>query len=389
MNEDEKTNLLEKIVAWLSDKSDALLKRAEDPNARMMNVEQVSGSWTTNEQDAFMEGVKFMTPFFGVADTWLPDMIYNKAAKRAIHRIVSVLTYESPKLGLLPTSKPTLQPHNRSTKVSTKLSTKDTKDTEKPQNRTTAQPQNGKQGNHLSPIGGEIKREGSNVGKQGNLSSPLVGGGRGEGLQPISTEGAVPRPAHIDQYVHLLPEDTQKRAAGYGQLMKDLGTARSNMRILMDDPKSTATEREKWAKTAVALDKRIGDLRTELDTEWDKVVQTGRVALDDFGIAHILDKDGKVADPKPKMEVNVADKNETLPKAPKKKRAPRKEYTEEEKAARIKYLQKWLRDPRPENTAEHRQQWKDNARELLSLGGTISDSMRKAAEHYKVRVPKA
>lgn len=389
LSELEKEALAQRIDHWLHTKAPILLPRADDPSARMMNVEQVCGDWTTDVQDAFNEGVSLMTPFAGTTDTWLPTMIYTKAAKRAIHKIVDVLTTQLPTLGVLPQSKPTLQPHNRSTKVSTKLSTKDTKDTEKPQNRTTAQPQNGKQGNHLSPIGGEIKREGSNVGKQGNLSSPLVGGGRGEGLQPISTEGAVPRPAHIDQYVHLLPEDTQKRAAGYGQLMKDLGTARSNMRILMDDPKSTATEREKWAKTAVALDKRIGDLRTELDTEWDKVVQTGRVALDDFGIAHILDKDGKVADPKPKMEVNVADKNETLPKAPKKKRAPRKEYTEEEKAARIKYLQKWLRDPRPENTAEHRQQWKDNARELLSLGGTISDSMRKAAEHYKVRVPKA
>lgn len=354
MSEAEKENLARHVNDWLHDKAPILLPRANDSMARMMNVEQVSGSWTTDEQDAFSYGVRLMTPFAGCADTWLPDMIYNKAAKRAIHRIVDILTQQLPTVAVKPKSVPDIVP------------------TPKPHNRTTAK-----------------------LGNGGTVGAPLVGAQPHNRttakLIPLSAEPGtiVPRPAHIDQYVHLLPESTQKKAMGYGQLMKDLGTARTNMRLLIDDPKATAAEREKWAKTAVAIDKRIADVRLELDREWEKVVDDGHVVLDDFGVAHIIDPTtGKVNDPNPKMSVSESSKNETLPKVPKKKRAPRKQYTEEEKAARIKYLQKWLRDPRPAATPEHKKQWQENAKELLDLGGEISDSMIKAAEHYGARVPK-
>lgn len=304
----------------------------------MMSAEQVCGGWTTDAQNAFNEGVRLLTPFVGVADTWLPTMIYTKAAKRSIYRMINILTYCLPRLGATPKpapeAAPTPQPCSR-------------KDAE-PQSHTTAQ------------------------------------------LQQVSMDLnlAVPRPKHIDQYIHLLPKETQKRAAGYGQLAKDLGTARSNMRLLLDDSKATVTERERWAKTAVALDKKIGDLRKELDTEWSKLTTQKRVSVDVFGVAHILDDMNKESESIHKVSVQRNRKGEQLPITSKKKSDLHKQYTEEERAARIKYLQKWLRDPRPAATPEHKKKWQSNAKELMKLGVGLSESIKKTGEFYKIKIPK-
>lgn len=337
MTEGEKQDLSKRVGEWLKQEANILLPKANEPSARIMSVEQVCGGWSTDAQDAFNEGVRLMTPFAGIVDTWLPTMIYTKAAKRSIHRIIDVLTQCLQKSGVKPT------PGRDTTLVA------------QPQSRTVVQPQD------------------STTAK----------------INAVVTEvgAAVPRPKHIDQYAHLLPEETRKRAANYGQMMKDLGTARGNMRLLMDDAGATATERERWAKTAVALDKGIGDLRRELDKEWDKVASTGRVVVDDLGMAHILDENGKVADETRSPSIAKGQDGERQTRH-KKKRALSKKYTDEEKAARVKYLQKWLRDPRPAGTPEHKKQWKENAKELIGLGVELSESMKKTAAYYKIRIPK-
>lgn len=330
----EKGALAKRIEEWLKFKANLLLPKAEEIPARMMSVEQICDGWTSNAQDAFIEGVRLMTPFDGRTDTWLPVMIYTKAAKRSIHRIVNILVQQLPKLGTATTPMP-----NDAT-------------TPNPQNYKAAQPHN-----RTTALPKTVGLEHSSV---------------------------VPRPKHIDQYIHLLPEETQTRAANYGQLMKELGTARTNMRLLLDDPKSTATAREQWAKIAVALDKNIGDLRKELDAEWNKLTASNRISVDMFGVAHILEENGT----KHIASIKTNNKNEGLPKKSKKESAPRKQYTEEEKNARIKYLQKWLRDPRPAATPEHKNLWQENAKELIELGGELTKSMLKTGEHYKAKIPK-
>lgn len=328
MTKPETQDLAARIEAWLKHGAKVLLPKADEPTARMMNVEQVCGGWTSDEQDAFKEGVRLMTSFANTDNTWLPTMIYTKAAKRSIHRIVDILTMSLPKLGTTPTSVPNIA-------------------TPKPHNRTT------------------------------------------ERLQPVVTESIaiVSRPKHIDQYIHLLPEETQKRAANYGQLTKDLGTARGNLRLLVDDAKATAAERERWAKAAVALDQKIGDLRKELDTEWNKLAASGRITVDVFGVAHLLDKkDHPVSDSKPNVSVKANTKDEVL--TPKKASTGRGQYTDQEIAARIKYLQKWLRDTRPAATPEHMERWQEYVEELIKLGGGLTKSIEKAGEHYNAKIPR-
>lgn len=334
MTKPETQDLAARIEAWLKHDAKVLLPKADEPTARMMNVEQVCDGWTSDEQDAFKEGVRLMTSFANTDDTWLPTMIYTKAAKRSIHRIVDILTMSLPKLGVTPTSVPNIatpKPHNQ--------------ESTKPHNRTT------------------------------------------ERLQRVVTESiaVASRPKHIDQYIHLLPEETQKRAANYGQLTKDLGTARGNLRLLIDDAKATAAERERWAKAAVALDQKIGDLRKELDTEWNKLAASGRITVDVFGVAHLLDEKNLVSDSKPNVTVKANTKDEVLP--PKKASTTHGQHTDEEIAARIKYLQKWLRDTRPAATPEHKERWQDYAEELIKLGGGLTKSIEKAGEHYNAKIP--
>ena len=197
----------------------------------------------------------------------------------------------------------------------------------------------------------------------------------------------IPRPKHIDQYVYLLPERTQIRAAKYGTLMRELEQARSNMKLLIDDPHAKPSERERWAKTAVKVDNQIAALRRELDAGWANLVDTGRVVVDDMGMAHIIDPEtGKIADPKPAVTAPSDDAQEKPKEQPKPKEKP-KPLTPEEKAKRISYLQKWLRDSRPTATEERKKQWEENAHELLHLGGKLSDAMVKAGEHYGAKIP--
>lgn len=338
MTKAEMQELANRVGEWLRRGAKTLLPKAEEPLARMMSVEQVSTGWTTEAQDAFNEGVRLLSPFAFTTDTWLPDMIYTKAAKRSIYRIVDILKHNLPKLVALPEPEqgaaPTPRAHNH----------KDAK----PHNCKTAQ------------------------------------------LQSIANESVaiVPRPKHIDQYIHLLPEGTQKRAQSYGQLVQDLGTARGNMRLLLEDSKATTAERERWAKTAVALDQKIGDLRKELDAEWNKLATSQRVTVDVFGIAHILGENEKTTSHETKIKVKNEENSEKHPKPHKKEHISRKQYSEDEKNARIKYLQKWLRDPRPAATPEHKKRWQEYAKELKELGGELTKSIEKAADHYKVKMPR-
>ena len=372
MTEDERLMLAERVGEWLEHQAPILTPKTEEPLARLQDVMQMGGAWSKDEQEAFMEGVKLMTSFARATDTWLPEAIYKKSVKRSVLHIIDVLTTFRPKLttileSVVPQKSVPTEAAQPSPEVAPKLRGRG-----RPPKEKTVKDEN------PSPSDKIPSQNAKNVAQNAKLLT-------------TDLNTIVPRPKHIDQYIHLLPEGTQKRAAQYGALMNDLGTARTNMRLLLDDPQSTATERERWAKAAVKIDNRIAALRKELDDEWGRVVATGHVVLDDLGMAHLVDpQTGKVNDPKPKVTIPTDDKKGTTkPKrSHHKKSESEKAMTDEEKKKRISYLQKWLRDPRPEATPERKKQWELNIKELISLGGRVTKSIVKAGEHYGVKIPK-
>lgn len=368
MTGQEKLSVMNRVGAWLKDCAPLLLKAAEQPEAHLQGVMMISQGWNDLVSKDWMEGVKLMTAFAGMTDTWLPDRLYIKAARRSIRQMVDVLReFYKPNMSNRdehnehsghnePIIEPTMRKRGRPRKTE-----------QQPQTPQDTQTTHAPKANNVAP--GEDKYA---VNNNVELAKTVI-----------------PRPQHIDQYAYLLPEETQKRAAQYGQLMRDLGTSRENMRLLMNDPQSNAMEREKWAKVAVKIDGQIAAIRSELDREWKKVVETGRVVVDELGMAHIIDPaTGKIADPEPKVKLKEEEKQKPKAEVDKPKRVHHKQLTDEEKAKRISYLQKWLRDPRPVNSDEHRKQWEQNVRELIRLGGNVTDSIVKAGEHYGAKIPR-
>ncbi|MCI6829663.1 MAG: hypothetical protein MR924_10460 [Prevotella sp.] len=368
MTEVEKLALAKRVGEWLETAPKLLQPCADAPLARMQSVMQVGGEWNDAEQEAFMEGVRLLTPFMAIADTWLPTMIYTKAARRCIFNMIEVLRGNVYKLRVVPQSVPDRVPSKKPAlpikpTTSTQPTDKPKKKVGRPRKMTKEEEEKALSPNPFAPNANKSANEAT--------SSPII-----------------PRPKHIDQYAYLLPERTQIRAAQYGPLMRELERARSNMKLLIDDPHAKPSERERWAKTAVKTDNQIAALRRELDAGWANLVDTGRVVVDDMGMAHIIDPEtGLIADPKPVVTAPSDVAQEKPKEQPKPKEKP-KPLTPEEKAKRISYLQKWLRDPRATATEDHKKQWEENAHELLHLGGTLSDAMVKTGEYYRANIPR-
>lgn len=384
MTEAERLDLAKRVGEWLDTSAKLLMSHTNDPLARMQSVMQMGGEWNDAEQEAFMEGVRLLTPFMAIADTWLPTMIYTKAARRCILNMIEVLRTHAPKLKVTPKSIPDRVASPKPEKTQAKdLQTQLSPKPALPINTTTSTQPTDEPKKKVGRPRKMTKEE-----EQAALSPNLFAPNENKSTNDATSSPVIPRPKHIDQYVYLLPERTQIRAAQYGPLMRELEQARSNMKLLIDDPHAKPSERERWAKTAVKIDNQIAALRRELDAGWANLVDTGRVVVDDMGMAHIIDPEtGLIADPKPVVIAPTDDAQEKPKEQPKPKEKP-KPLTPEEKAKRISYLQKWLRDPRATATEERKKQWEENARELLNLGGKLSDAMVKAGEHYGAKVPR-
>jgi hypothetical protein len=193
----------------------------------------------------------------------------------------------------------------------------------------------------------------------------------GGGIQPSS--GMVPaRPKHIDQYVHLLPKATQERAAGYGELMRQLGEARDNMQLLMDADHASAKSREQWAKQATRIDQKIRALREELDREWEKVAESGRVVIDDLGMAHLV----------PTSQYDAAQNGDGTAADGEGGEQEPAELTSEQRKRR-RELRKWLIDLRRGKEGKDRErrieQWRVNWQDYLTL-----EPKEKALEDEKI-----
>ena len=334
MTADECQAYDERVGEWLEDSAPVLEARTADFGTRLQNVLQASAGWNDRECQAFEEGARLLSALASTEETWLPDMLYVKAAKRVIDKVIVVLREHRD---------PTL-PGSRKPK-------------ENPAEGTATVTQG---------VGQGSRTPGSAEGPRKADVRMAAGAAKEAPLQDGSP--APVRPKHIDQYVHLLPLKTQERAAQVKDLLRGLEDAREKMRLLMDDPTAKADDREAWAKKATGIDNKIRRIYDELDSEWAKLVESGRVVVDDLGNARVVEvKDGETGDDEPEAAV----------------------LTSEQKARR-RELRKWLVDTRRGNgdsREEHVAKWKEGFKEFLSFDGEAAFGDAKileAAAHYGI-----
>ena len=379
MTAEERKAFVGRVGEWLASDGARLLALTDRPMARSQSLMTITTRWTTEDTKAVTDGIMLISALVGVADTWLPTQIYMRSAYRAIRQVVSVLSeVKSEELrvkNLLPPSKATA--HNISGRGA------------------------------ASPYNQEPKRAGAGAGKPQALPTPVgttaCPGSKRQGGDVIATQqtkkeqqpipavaptrslsaishqpssGMAPaRPKHIDQYVHLLPKATQERAGEYGELMRQLGEARDNMQLLMDDDHASAKSREQWAKQATKIDKKIRAIREELNREWEKLAESGRVRLDAFGNAFLVpdgESSGTVADGEGGGQEPV-------------------ELTSEQKKRR-RDLRKWLIDLRRGKEGKDRERrielWRVNWKEYLTLEprekALEDEKILEAAKHFGI-----
>lgn len=316
MDAAEKEGYVGRVGDWLRKKAPLLLSKTADPATAFDNAVQCSAGWNDQECRAWEEGAQLLTALAGKEETWLPDMLYTKAARRTIRRMAKCLS----DIG--------------------------------------CRKEAGDDGSSQRMAAGAAKESG-----YGKATKEVPAANIVKPTQAVAAKPVPVRPKHIDQYVHLLPKKTQERAATVRELLREMDVAREKMRLLMNDPKSSAGSRASWATSVTNLDKKVKDIYKELDAEWDKLVKQGRVAVDDFGNAHVTDD----------VRSNTEDVHQP---------SGISHQASKDKAKRIEYLKKWLRDTRTKQSDERKKQWEQNCKELLKLGGEITDSIRRAGEHY-------
>lgn len=363
MSAEERRAFVGRVGEWLVQDGARLLEITDRPMAKSQSLMTITTRWTAEDCRAMTEGIMLMSALVGVADTWLPTQIYMKSAYRAVRQVYVILNslvgvgVKGKADGLNVTINPiTGAPM--------------------PKTNNTATGQRGA----AAPYNQEPKRgAGAGAGKPQALP-PSVGATSSPDSKRQGGEMVPARPRHIDQYVHLLPKATQERAAGYGELMRQLGEARDNMQLLMDDDHASAKSREQWAKQATKIDKKIRAIREELDREWEKVAESGRVVIDDLGMAYV------VPDGKPSGTGADGGAPETLNLEPE-----TSELTSEQKKRR-RDLRKWLIDLRRGKEGKDREkrieQWRVNWQEYLTLEpkekALEDEKILEAAKHFGI-----
>ena len=360
MSDKERREYQSRVGEWLSNDGRRLLDMTERPMAKSQNIMLLSARWKEPEVRAFAEGARLMSALIGVADTWLPTQLYAKSAYRAVRQMVEVM-------GQVPGGGNTIA--MKQTKKAGGLLVI----TEEQKRRIVEK--------YTKKV---LERQGEAPAAKPQdtvttATTPIPHGEEQGG-------GFLARPRHIDQYVHLLPEATQKRAAGYGELMREFDAARENLRILMDDVHASDRDREQWAKKVSSLDKQIGDIRRELDREWEKVAASGKVVMDDLGMAHVVSKELRVKSEEFADTAQVGGATGAAQDAP----ATDNKADDQRRAA---LLRKWLIDTRygnkdAEKRAKYQEKWREKYREMVRIGGieAVTEKVREAAKHYEIDI---
>jgi len=407
MTAEERKAFVGRVGEWLVRDGMRLLTLTDRPMARSQSLMTITTRWTTEDTKAVTDGIMLMSALVGVADTWLPTQIYMRSAYRAVRQVVAILAeipqgteqgeggtaiatqktkttgqrgaaahynHEPKRAAGAGAGKPQALPA-----ADVARNTKNTETTEKVGSgvagvngteRTVAdgQPQNPDPSRNVASV---------NINTAGVIQPSAISHQPSSGMVPA-------RPKHIDQYVHLLPKATQERAAEYGDLMRQLGEARDNMQLLMDDDHASAKSREQWAKQATRIDKKIRALREELDREWEKVVTDNRIALDAFGNAYVVE----MRNEKGEMRNGDAAADTSLTSD----LSPLTSELSSEQKKRRRDLRKWLIDLRRGKEGKDREkrieQWRVNWKEYLTLEprekALEDEKILEAAKHFGI-----
>ena len=374
-----------RVGEWLRDDGARLLAMTDRPMAQAQNLMQMSTRWSKEDCRALHEGAVMLTALMGVAETWLPSMLWVKSAWRGVRKVVGELTVIYQGAGVLKES-----PATGCWKGMQGAGVKGSVPAAKPQGTVTG----GKRERQMADGKGERLMADGKGERQ-------VADGRGE--ESVTGEkSAMPvpvRPKHIDQYLHLLPKGTQERGAMVRGLLRELDDARERVRLLMGSPQASPSDMAAWAKRATQIDNTLRAIYQELDREWEKLVKAGRVTVDALGQTHVVEIPGAGATGTMADDTPPAEPTGTLQEQ-KRKRRP---MTEEERAARAAereermrqenqrkagLLRKWLIDLRNAKTPEQQEKWKKKYKEMVKLGGegAVTEKVKEAAEYYGVDI---
>lgn len=388
MTAQEREEYRKRVGEWLSSDGERLLTITDRPMAQMQNVMQMSVRWSREQCQAWYEGVRLLTALIDVAETWLPTVLYSKSAWRGVRKLVDELSrVQDLRYGSQEAGAAKKEPAANACK-GTQGTGRQTTPSGKP---TGAQREVGI--SVETPT--EAQREvGMPAGKQQGVT-------KGTGV-PV-------RPKHIDQYLHLLPKETQERGAMVRGLLRELDEAREKARLLMGDDHASANSRAAWAKKATKIDEQLAKIYKELDQEWEKLVQSGRVVVDELGQAHVVEVAYESRE-EPPGEPTGAQREAGAPagipmdaSAEQGAKRGRKSLTEEEKAAkaaerekkrqqmqvrRAGLIRKWLIDTRNAKTEEQKEKWMQKYKEMVAIGGeqAVTKKVRAAAEYYGIEV---
>ena len=372
-----------RVGQWLDNGWPLLEDKCDTLEARLQNVLQVSTAWNDQECLAFEDGVRLLSAQIHTGETWLPDMLYIKAAKRVLRQMVNILTAVVTPLLNVPKVPEVMSP-NVETITKEQAQRIVTKYTAKKEGEASADSSFQDNTGNGDIAGGNQQGEGKKEDVRGKKENVR---GKAEDDSAISHQPSdiVPaRPKHIDQYVHLLPKKTQEHAALVQGLYRELDEARHKLELLMDDPTANAHDREAWAKKATKCDNTLKKIFVELDTEWAKLVESGRVVVDDLGNARVMEE-GRSENQQSTAEGKVKEDVTSETTAT--------ELTSEQKARR-RDLRKWLVDTRRGNGAardERVKQWYKNFKEYLTLEGDAAfkdEKILEAIKHYEIDTKK-
>ena len=383
----------DRVGQWLRDGGRRLTNFAGGFDARLQNVMTISVGWNDDACTAFEEGAKLLSACVGISDTWLPELLYVKSAKRAIKQMVTCLT-----------------------KVTAKQGGEDGLGRTKPYGETNSEERKTKDKEQGTKDKGQRA-------KDEEQSTKDNGGTFGETKAVTSVTA---RPKHIDQYAYLLPVKTQEKAAMVRELLRDLDVAREKARLLMDSPQANPSDIAAWAKKATQMDDKVRGIYQELDAEWAKLVESGKVVIDAFGNASVVeepaakpqgtvaaqdsgetaaygetkDEERKTKEEKPEAELQetVAESVEREEKGVEREemgveREEKKEELTKEQKARRKELRRWLTDTRRGNgstRATHVKKWKEAYQVYLLLDNDAAEDEKiaEAAKHYGIEIEK-
>lgn len=348
----EKEDYLKRVGEWLEMQAPLLIEKIDEPMARFQNIIQCGELWNDDVCKAWSEGVRLLTACASSGETWLPEMLYVKAAKRSIKRMVDILGNVN---------------HN--------------------ENRNESQ--NG-------AAVAAANTQGGTTSFQGTAGNGNIAGGDNNTQDQEKIKVIPVRPKHIDQYVHVLPKATQERASQVQSILRNLDAARENARKLEEAGEHPDTIAQ-WAKIITNMDNKLKSIYQELNEEWDRLAKSGAVTVDDFGRAHLLKgsergvKEGSERGVEEGSAAAVPKKTGRPPLTEEQKAAKAAEREAAKKAEQLRkaaLIRKWLIDKRNAKTDAQKEKWMEKYKEMIKLGGeeSVTDKVREAAEYYEVEI---